>query len=124
MKTYHGVRKESGAVVTVTEGNVISKLNPRFDLRNHSPTGFEWGYGGSGPAQLALAILADHFGNDDYAQKLYQDFKFRTIGRLNADEWTLTTQDIDSVIHELHQSESTNRRIRLLRCVAVTSRWN
>src|SRR5204863_5783137 len=24
---------------------------------NHSPDGFAWGYGGSGPAQLALAIL-------------------------------------------------------------------
>jgi len=36
-------------------------LNPRSDLMNHSPDGFNWGYGGSGPAQLALAILADHF---------------------------------------------------------------
>lgn len=26
------------------------------NLRNHSPDGFNWGYGGSGPAQLALAI--------------------------------------------------------------------
>jgi len=28
----------------------------------HSPDGFEWGYGGSGPADLALSILADYFG--------------------------------------------------------------
>ncbi|MCK4554525.1 hypothetical protein KAU19_06245, partial [Candidatus Parcubacteria bacterium] len=26
---------------------------------NHSPDGFAWGYGGSGPAQLALAILIE-----------------------------------------------------------------
>ena len=26
------------------------------NLKNHSPTGFSWGYGGSGPSQLALAI--------------------------------------------------------------------
>ena len=26
---------------------------------NHSPDGFNWGYGGSGPAQLALAILLE-----------------------------------------------------------------
>lgn len=25
-------------------------------VHNHSPDGFNWGYGGSGPAQLALAI--------------------------------------------------------------------
>ena len=33
-------------------------LDSRLDMRNHSPTGFEWGYGGSGPAQLALALAA------------------------------------------------------------------
>ena len=26
---------------------------------NHSPNGFSWGYGGSGPAQLALALLLE-----------------------------------------------------------------
>lgn len=26
----------------------------------HSPTGFAWGYGGSGPADLARCILIDH----------------------------------------------------------------
>ena len=39
------------------------ELNPRLDLANHSPSGFEWGYGGSGPSQTALAILADWFSD-------------------------------------------------------------
>jgi hypothetical protein len=39
-------------------------LPMRLDLWNHSPTGFEFGYGGSGPAQLALAILADCCGDE------------------------------------------------------------
>jgi len=30
--------------------------NDSQKVRNHSPDGFAWGYGGSGPAQLALAI--------------------------------------------------------------------
>ncbi|GAF79707.1 unnamed protein product, partial [marine sediment metagenome] len=38
-----------------------TELPPRLDLRNHSPMGFECGYLGSGPAQLALALLADVF---------------------------------------------------------------
>ncbi|MGE3680227.1 MAG: DUF6166 domain-containing protein [Bdellovibrionales bacterium] len=108
MKIYHGIRKEAGTVVTVTNGNVFSKLSPRFDLRNHSPTGFEWGYGGSGPAQLSLAILADHFGDDRVAQEFYQNFKFRVIGRLTKDEWTITARQIDSVIQELKESEINN----------------
>lgn len=53
MRTYVGVRLDDCCVVTVDNRS----LNPRLDLFNHSPTGFEWGYGGSGPAQLALAIL-------------------------------------------------------------------
>jgi Family of unknown function (DUF6166) len=36
-------------------------LDPRCDLRNNASTGFVWGYNGSGPAQLALAILIDYF---------------------------------------------------------------
>jgi len=35
------------------------ELPMRLDLVNHSPSGFEWSYGGSGPAQLALTLLAD-----------------------------------------------------------------
>ena len=44
-------------VVTVDE----RPLNPEpsQELWNHSPDGFNWGYGGSGPAQLALALLLD-----------------------------------------------------------------
>jgi len=33
----------------------------RLEIRKHSD-GFEWNYSGSGPAQLALAILADFIG--------------------------------------------------------------
>ncbi len=29
----------------------------------HSPDGFAWGYGGSGPAELARCILIDYFGD-------------------------------------------------------------
>ena len=51
-------------------------------VRNHSPDGFNWGYGGSGPAQLALALLL-HFSDEDTAQKLYQDFKWDVICNLS-----------------------------------------
>jgi hypothetical protein len=108
MKLCQGLRSKLGTVVTVTQGSRSSELDPRFDLRNHSPTGFEWGYGGSGPAQLALAILADHFGNDEIAQRFYQDFKFKVVGRFTEDEWTLSSKDIDSAIRELKHGEVTN----------------
>lgn len=51
---------------------------PSQKYRNHSPDGFNWGYGGSGPAQLALAIMLKLTGKADG----YQDFKFRIIATL------------------------------------------
>ena len=47
-------------------------------VRNHSPDGFNWGYGGSGPAQLSLAILLK-FMNEKDAQQYYHDFKFKVV---------------------------------------------
>lgn len=51
---------------------------PSQKIYNHSPDGFNWGYGGSGPAQLALAIMLSLTGNSDW----YQDFKFKVIAAL------------------------------------------
>lgn len=59
-------------------------LDPRHDLWNHSPDGFSWGYGGSGAAQLALAILADFTGDDHLAFELHQLFERKVIARLAA----------------------------------------
>lgn len=55
-------------------------LDPSESLRyrQHSPTGFAWGYGGSGPAQLALAILLK-FTDAPRALELYQEFKARYV---------------------------------------------
>jgi hypothetical protein len=65
-------------VVKVEDGKE-QPLNPRLDLKNHSPTGFEVGYPGSGPAQLALAMCADALQDDRFALALYQDFKRKFI---------------------------------------------
>lgn len=44
-------------------------------IRNHSPDGWNWGYGGSGPAQTALGLCLHLFGNRFVAEALYQRFK-------------------------------------------------
>ena len=69
-------------------------LNPRFDLRNHSPDGFEWGYGGSGPAQLALAICAAAFGDDVAALEMYQSYKSHLIAGITVDNWRLPVSEV------------------------------
>lgn len=64
---------------------VLTPINPRNDLANHSPDGFEFGYGGSGPAQAALAILADFTGDDQLALQEYQSFKRAFIEPIQGD---------------------------------------
>jgi hypothetical protein len=105
-KTYMGVAQcddgSGGCVVHVIDDRGCRPLDPRFDLREHSPTGFNWGYGGSGPAQLALALCADALGDDARAQRIYQAFKFAVVTRWpGGAPWTTTQLDILAKIHEL-----------------------
>ena len=74
-------------------------LNPRLDLRPHSPTGFAWGYAGSGPSQLAVAILADYYGDDHFALARYMAFEFAVIASLDPTKgWKLTGSDIEKAV--------------------------
>lgn len=90
MKLYRGIRTPEGCIVTVNG----RELDMRLDLWNHSPTGFEWGYSGSGPAQLALAILADVTGDDDLAVTLHQRFKFSNVAGFPKDGWNISDDQV------------------------------
>ena len=75
------------------------KLNPKPSQKydNHSPDGFNWGYGGSGPAQLALAICIKLWGLPKKYERPswnYQDFKWRYITTLPFQEDFDITIDI------------------------------
>lgn len=101
MKHYVGERTPQGCEVEVIDRDSPDggyPLNPRLDLRNHSPSGYDWGYAGSGPAQLSLALLADALGDDERAQDAYQDFKFKVVGRLPPDRWELSQEDIRQAV--------------------------
>ena len=93
MKIYEGGRSLDGAVVTV-DGK---PLNPRFDLKRFSPAGFEWTYEGDGPRQLALALLADHLGNDARALALTERFMQQIVTELD-NAWRLTSDEVEAAI--------------------------
>jgi hypothetical protein len=82
------------------------RLTPERSLAlvNHSPSGFEWGYGGSGPAQLALALLLDYTGDEAFALDHYQAFKTEVVSQLDCagsdERWRLTGREIDAVLRE------------------------
>lgn len=105
LKTYTGYRlpddlgTAAQALVTVhQEGQAPRPLDPRFDLHQHSD-GLNWGYNGSGPAQLALALAADVLQDDDLALDLYQRLKFKLVGRLAKDGWSVTEEQLREAIY-------------------------
>lgn len=83
-------RQEHGRAI-ILEGQAATRfvwldgkrLFPGRSLRHrsHSPTGFNWGYGGSGPAQLALAVLLE-CTDEETAGRLYQEFKWEWISHI------------------------------------------
>ena len=86
-------------ITRVQEGWNDYNLDLRLDLANHSPTGFCWGYGGSGPAQTALAILADYFADDALALRYYQEFKSKVIAQLPMDlDFEITSEQINKTL--------------------------
>lgn len=60
-------------------GDAMADIPQRWIV--HSPTGFEWGYGGSGPADLALNILG-LFVAPAEAWRQHQDYKWSVIAPL------------------------------------------
>ncbi len=90
MKLFHGRRTATGTEVSV-DG---APLDARLDLRDFRAGGFEWGYEGSGPSQLALAILADHAG-PEAALRDYRTFMRQVIAEIADDDWQLSADDID-----------------------------
>lgn len=75
-----GCLVEGRAVVCVNGRPLDPARSQR--LWNHSPDGFAWGYGGSGPAQLALALLLAANVGRTRATRLHQRFKVAVIAPL------------------------------------------
>jgi hypothetical protein len=109
MRLYKGARRgEYGTEVLVCDedGGLWRKLNPKNDLVNHSPDGFEWGYGGSGPAQLAIALLADALNSDEIALKYYQKFKQQVVANIKKDVWSMTGLEVLNVVAKIVEDEN------------------
>ena len=84
MKIFRGNRAEGrdvegGFIVKVEDTDsgteVVFSAAASQELVNHSPDGFNWGYGGSGPSQLALGLLLSVTSDTDLSLRYYQEFK-------------------------------------------------
>lgn len=95
-RVYEGGRSLEGAVVTA-DGR---PLDPHYDVRTFSRTGFEWTYVGHGPRQLALALLIDHLGDPTRALELTEAFTRDVVAELD-NAWRLTSPEIDEALARL-----------------------
>jgi hypothetical protein len=114
-KIYRGKRLEDGVDVSVLvlDRRQRKRVRPLRHIPFHSPDGFAWGYYGSGPADLALAMLVDYLRErpprtgwlagakfsrwtvDSRAFAHHQDFKREVVAQCG-DEWELYGLHIDA----------------------------
>ena len=87
-RAYTGTRPPEGSV-EVTVGGL-----PLPHRVRHSPDGFEWGYGGSGPADLALSILWDFLGEEPPAS-MCRAFKFDHVSTWPREGWSMTQTEVN-----------------------------
>ena len=98
--TYHASGERNVYVVLNVSDPVISEvyrapLDPCLNMVDHSPDGFAWGYQGSGPAQLAFALLYHVTKDKETSQRFYQRFKADVIGAMPREgNWKLSYNDI------------------------------
>jgi len=95
MKVYFGNRLNHPYKAFVKEDGEVRQLE---HIVEHSPTGLEWGYGGSGPSDLALSILTDYLGSKPSAVT-YQKFKWDFVAKFG-DEWKITGREIESWLNK------------------------
>lgn len=65
----------------------------------HSPDGFNWGYGGSGPAELARCLLLEVVGRDSGEGWHYQDFKTEFVAKWDQ-SWSISADEIVEWVEE------------------------
>lgn len=99
MKIYTGARTFDGVIVSVDD----SPLSPRGDLKTFSLNGFEWGYEGPDPTQLALAILADATGDED-ALTFASAFMTEIVANFD-NEWEMTEEQVGAALQALRNKK-------------------
>jgi len=106
-RTYIGIWRDSGGIIRVLDesqtGSFSRVLRVRSNGHSHE---FAWGYGGSGPAETAHAILADFMDADPHPA-LYQRFKFAVVASWDQNSgWTYPGSAVQKWLDECQVAAS------------------
>ncbi len=104
---WKGERKpfaHNNKVTMQIDGNELWANLPLYlEEVNHSPTGFEWGFYGSGPSQLSYAILRSYFSlvekldvSEAVRKAKQYGFRFKEdfVSKWHGEEWEITSDQI------------------------------
>ena len=82
-RIFRGKKTGNDRIVEVEQNGCteLLPLVPSLEIADHSPDGFNWGYNGSGSAQLALGILYEVSSNAKLALEYYPFFKSDHVSR-------------------------------------------
>ena len=89
---YEAITGDAEDVVLWRTADGVARASVPHAAR-HSPTGIEWGYGGSGPADLALSVLLALVG-ERAAGALYQRFKDEVVAAVPETGGVLRAADV------------------------------
>jgi hypothetical protein len=103
---YYGKKTELGPCrinVKVVYGDERVQNEQLKHIVRHSPDGFQMGYGGSGPSDLALSILTDYCMRNNFdeniVESMYQDFKVEFVVPAK-EELKVTGEEIKNWLNE------------------------
>jgi len=111
MATFVGVRIDGAVHVYRLDPPDCTRLKHHLVAGYRTKGGFEWGYRGAGPAELAIAILHDVCQDDDVAARLYQRFKHDVIAFLPRAGFVMESEYVERWLMEQIASDP---RIRVL----------
>ena len=96
VKTYAGDRTIDGCLATV-DGE---PLDLAYSVKLIDDSGIEWSYEGTGPLQLSLALLNDHFSDSAKALEHHEAFMRHVVANFN-NEWEMTSKDIATALSNI-----------------------
>jgi hypothetical protein len=117
-KKYRAYRKSDGRVQCVVStyeaGSTLASVGYLKHVDYHSPDGFEMGYSGSGPSDLALSILCDFLDElhiwktpASRAGKAYKAFREEFVSS-SRDGFEVTGEEIKRFLEEFERGGGTS----------------
>ena len=107
-RVFRGERDQAGRGRVHLDGELLAPSSTIWHtslcLRNHSPSGPEWGYHGSGPGQLAIAMLLAVTDTEE-AERYYPLFRSGVLALIRGDRWTLPVDQVETWLDGVRQQD-------------------